>query len=258
MTTTPAGVYVAIGMPMSAETPKPNRETWRDWIAPGEPEPDDLLTRDELIDELRRQGYPVRPHDLQNWQSAGVIPYGVNRWHAGAVRTIYPIWMIDLLRLLKTLRKNGHNMGEIREMLRSTFRRRVVVNTTAGNLELGSTRATLVIRPPRAEATARAFPPAIEFREPIRGCGSAKITLDGSATAHVRRAEDAATLLPEETVAVAMSMAAPPGLAPRIAETAREAEQVFGRCFVRAEVRLVDEGGDVVVFRFDTPPAPES
>ena len=99
---------------MDTATPaKPKRQTWQDW----RPEdrnlaPSDLLTRDQLIQHLTDKGIRVSVDDIRNWQGAGLIPYGIRRRHEGATRTLYPPWMVDLLRLLRVLQGQGMRLND--------------------------------------------------------------------------------------------------------------------------------------------------
>ncbi len=69
---------------MPTEAPsKPKRETWRDWMSPEAPEPTELLSRDELVNQLRQEGIKVSAADLRNWQDDGIVPYGIRRWYQG-------------------------------------------------------------------------------------------------------------------------------------------------------------------------------
>jgi hypothetical protein len=108
---------------MPTET-KPQRETWRDWEPEGTPEPELLLTRDHVLDQLRDEGFIVSRNDMRNWQTAGVIPYGINRWHEGAVRTLYPGWAAPMLRSVRTLQGEGRKLPEIRDRIRARWRDR--------------------------------------------------------------------------------------------------------------------------------------
>ena len=104
---------------MTTEVPtKPTRETWRDWEPIGAPEPNELLTRDELLSRLQAEGVTVSADDLRNWQLAGVIPYGERRWHAGATRVLYPAWMVGTVRNLRRLQGEGYKLGQIGPQLR--------------------------------------------------------------------------------------------------------------------------------------------
>ncbi len=108
-------------MPTNARD-KPKKETWLDWLPGGTPEPpvDELLTRDDLLEGLRRDGVVVREDDLQNWQGAGIVPYGVRRRHPSSRtgRMLYPWWMGHVLRDLRVLQAEGRSLRSIAPILR--------------------------------------------------------------------------------------------------------------------------------------------
>ena len=107
----------------AAETTKTAREAWLDWVSPEgradallDAEP--LLTRDELIAEMKSTGAEVTPRELTRWQSLGVIPYPQKRRYHGKVRGTYPQWAISTIRLLKSLQNDGYTLREIGPLLR--------------------------------------------------------------------------------------------------------------------------------------------
>jgi DNA-binding transcriptional MerR regulator len=99
------------------------RETWLDWI-PDEVreeallEAEPLLTRDELITELKNKGAEVTPRELTRWQSLGVIPYPQKRRYRGKVRGVYPQWAIPTIHLLKSLQDHDYTLRDIGPLLR--------------------------------------------------------------------------------------------------------------------------------------------
>jgi len=82
------------------------------------PEPAKLLTREELIAEVQRVGESVDVDDTRNWQRDRIIPYGIRRWHNGAMRTLYPIGMADLIIHLRALQRAGEPLAAIGPQLR--------------------------------------------------------------------------------------------------------------------------------------------
>ncbi len=102
---------------------KSTRQNWFDWVSPEgqeeaalEAEP--LLTRDELIAELRNKGDDVTPRELTRWQSLGVIPYPQKRRYRGKVRGVYPQWAISTIHLLKSLQEHDYTLRDIGPLLR--------------------------------------------------------------------------------------------------------------------------------------------
>jgi len=141
-------VYGAIpgasGGPVSASSvERAKKETWADWLPPDAPAPTELMTRDELLTRLREEGLAVSRDNLRDWQSAGVTPYGINRWHEGATRTLYASWVVNVIRTLRAMQADGHKLPEIRDALRRT------------------TFWPVTFHPPAATATAEASPPTL-------------------------------------------------------------------------------------------------
>src|SRR5688500_16922142 len=108
-------------MPVETRT-KAKQETWRDWApdAP-EPEPNTLLTREELLDRLSREGLATTGNQLRYWQSAGLIPYPIKRRIGQAVYAYYPPWIIRLVGVLRQLqgRRTGAKLAAMRPTLRT-------------------------------------------------------------------------------------------------------------------------------------------
>ena len=107
----------------TAEKTKAARESWLDWVpeegrdeALLDAEP--LLTRDELVAELRQGGEDVTARDLIFWQTVGAIPYPVKRQRQGAPRAYYPRWMISTIHLLRNLQEQGYKLREVGPFLR--------------------------------------------------------------------------------------------------------------------------------------------
>ncbi len=112
------------GVAPAKPTAKPNKETWRDWLAEDAPEPTGLVTRDTLLDRLRNEGLGVGVYDLRNWQWAGIVPYGVSRWdpETRTTRAFYPPAMADIVRTLLARKADGHKLADLGPELRDQFR----------------------------------------------------------------------------------------------------------------------------------------
>ncbi len=107
---------------MPAETtPQPKRETWRDWLPEGVPEPDlaELLSRDELIQALQDRGIDVSARTLAYWESEGVTPRPVRRWRGGAPAALYPSWFVDAVAFVRQSQASGIPLRIIGPLLRS-------------------------------------------------------------------------------------------------------------------------------------------
>ena len=103
-------------------TTKPG-ETWFDWMPPEGREDalldaEPLLTRDELIAELKKLGVEATPRDFNLWQQRGALPSPLRRRHKGATRAVYPRWMIGLVVKLRDFQGDGRKLREIGPILR--------------------------------------------------------------------------------------------------------------------------------------------
>ncbi len=110
-------------MATEATTKPKQKETWLDWLVPGQLEPKPLITREELVDRVRQLGYRVNTGDLRYWEAEGILPQAVKRWHDGATRALYPEWMPYLVASLRDYQADGVPLNEIAERLRATFYR---------------------------------------------------------------------------------------------------------------------------------------
>ena len=62
---------------MTTATPQkvPSQETWVDWLAPGQKEPADLITREQLVAEVEALGFKVSANDLRYANQADRGPH---------------------------------------------------------------------------------------------------------------------------------------------------------------------------------------
>src|SRR4051794_17405494 len=101
------------------EKAPPKHETWEDWLPEGAPAPDQFLTRDELVDRLRRYGIDVDARDLRFWERSGVLPRPVKRRYNGATWALYPDWSsrpngyLHLIRRVRQLQAEGYKLQQI-------------------------------------------------------------------------------------------------------------------------------------------------
>jgi DNA-binding transcriptional MerR regulator len=99
------------------------KETWRDWF-PDAPEPDRLFTRDEVLEFAARDGTKVTTSNIRYWEALGIIPRPIRRWHGDAVHAVYPIWVANLLRQVRTFQREGYNLRQIKHHIRTLARLR--------------------------------------------------------------------------------------------------------------------------------------
>src|SRR5688572_13396519 len=83
-------------MPADPDEP-PEQETWRDWLPSDDPDPTDLLTREDVIAEVQRRGHGLTVNELRYLEAQGVLPRPVRQWHQGAVHALYPPWICTLI-----------------------------------------------------------------------------------------------------------------------------------------------------------------
>lgn len=112
-------------MPRAAPD-KPKRETWRDWLPPGVPEPEQRFTREEVVEWLAKRHVagmrPISAGDIAYWERIGVLPSGVRQWHEGSARALYPHWYWLLARQVRALQHAGFSLDEIRPRIRTHAR----------------------------------------------------------------------------------------------------------------------------------------
>ncbi len=223
MTMAPLPVDLAgVGEPgwdMSTQTAKPKRETWRDWQPPGAPEPEQLLTKEQLLAELRKMGEHISARTLNHWQAIGLIPRPVRRWYEGKPASLYPAWMPELVALARGRRSDGDNPDEIARSL----------------MEWVAEQKT----PTRY----------IEGSDTIQVGAHVDIHLGTHASAHVRRDDSPAATAYEDALATAQD-------AVNALATARE--RWAGVPVHRARLQLFDEHGQRDDHWWHIPPAPDA
>lgn len=117
---------------MTSTSSKKERVTWRDWQPPGTPDPDELLTREELVARMNDLAIDVDATDLRYWEGLGVLPRGVRKRIDKATYVFYPRWLMQSVELLRRLQAIGLSLEEIAPRLRETAADAVqVANETA-------------------------------------------------------------------------------------------------------------------------------
>lgn len=108
----------------TAAPARPKKATWVDWVKDGapNPKPEDLITRDEMIDRLHEAGVPITTRELRYWEAEGALPRPVRRAHTGATRAVYPNWVLALVPRARALRHQGVPLPEIGVHLRLMLR----------------------------------------------------------------------------------------------------------------------------------------
>jgi hypothetical protein len=95
--------------------PDAKRETWADWLPPGEDEPpiEELITRAELLDYAAAIGYPTNVNSLRYWERLGAFPRAVRKGRDGGARALYPRWTVWLIPTIEEMRKRGKSWDEL-------------------------------------------------------------------------------------------------------------------------------------------------
>ena len=208
------GTVTVAGAPVTARI-MPEKVSWTRWQADDPIDPGELITRDDLIQRLTAEGVAVTAADLIYWQRRGVIPYGERQWIGRVARVYYPGWMVDVIRELREQQAKGNRLRFLRPHLSAlakelTSRHRHVVAADAGQMT-GVDSATM-----RAA------------------------TVHLGEAAHPLTAEAHGTSAASANLTVAYSP-----IAFHAMEIARIYEQGGAPRIKRAEVRLIDERGNV-------------
>ena len=93
-------------------------ETWVDWMPPEAPA-SQLLSHDELLEELRARDITVSAATLEHWRRNGVLPRPVRRAHRGSVRPVYPYWFVPAIQHLRELQAEGRTLEQITPVMRA-------------------------------------------------------------------------------------------------------------------------------------------
>jgi DNA-binding transcriptional MerR regulator len=101
---------------MPNKATKQRRETWIDLWPAGvsPPTTEDMLSRAELLEELRAQGVNVPESTLIWWESSGVLPRAIRRFRDGRAHALYPTAAVDAIRHLHQLRSAGQPLDRIK------------------------------------------------------------------------------------------------------------------------------------------------
>lgn len=118
---------------MTTTSPKKERVTWRDWQPPGTPDPDELLTREELVARLNDLAIDITASDLRYWEGLGILPRGIRKRVGRATYVYYPRWLMMSIELLRRLQGYGWSLEKIAPRLRETVPMAMqIANETAG------------------------------------------------------------------------------------------------------------------------------
>ncbi len=113
------------------------KQTWRDWMPEGAPEPDRILTRDELVERLRYYNIDADTESIRFWERAGILPRPIRQRRDGATRTTYPEWVIFLVQRIRQLQSEGFSLEQIRPRVRRSAELMLLGKAEDGERELG-------------------------------------------------------------------------------------------------------------------------
>ncbi len=105
---------VAEVIPSMPKATSPRLE-WLDLLPDGAPAPalDELLTRDEVIEETRRHGVDLDEVTLRYWEGAGVLPRPSRRRRDDGVWALYPRWALPVIRDVRGHQAAGRRLRDI-------------------------------------------------------------------------------------------------------------------------------------------------
>ena len=208
------GTARAGGAPATARI-MPEKVSWTRWQADDPIDPGELITRDDLIQRLTAEGIAVTAADLIYWQRRGVIPYGERQWSGRVAHVYYPGWMVDIIRELREQQAQGGRLRFLRPHLSALAKELTSRHRHVDAADVGQMTGV-----ERAEMRAA--------------------TVHPGGTAHSLAAEVHGT----SSASADLTVAYPP-IAYHAMEIARIYEQGGAPRIKRAEVRLIDERGNI-------------
>ena len=150
---------------MPADTAK--KETWQDWWPEETVAPEELLTRQAVVDRLRGEGVDVTVFDLTNWEKRHITPRPTRRRVGRTTQAMYHPRELDVIRTLRALQDQGLPLSQIGPELRGRFPRRHTVRVPTATASEEGLAPTIVTVSADLEAHLRAF--ARQHEEDIGG-----------------------------------------------------------------------------------------
>jgi len=80
---------------------------------------DDLLTRRELLEEVRKRGHAVSEGSLRFWERTQLLPRPVRRHRDGAGFALYPSWAAPAVTHVAELRAAGKTLEQIAPVMKA-------------------------------------------------------------------------------------------------------------------------------------------
>jgi DNA-binding transcriptional MerR regulator len=92
--------------------------TWRDVLWFKYLKDEDFLTRPELVEKVREQGFDVDEGTLVFWEKRGILPRAIRRHRDGAPRALYPPRAIEVVITIRELQQGGMTLNLIEPMMK--------------------------------------------------------------------------------------------------------------------------------------------
>lgn len=115
---------VAAAVTAAQTKPPPNKETWRDWLPPGfpEPPPEELVDLDQLLGLVTKLGSGVKTtttaREIRYLQTLGIVPRPTFQHRNGVNVGVYPRWVRSVVWNALIMRRDRVSWDDIRSMIR--------------------------------------------------------------------------------------------------------------------------------------------
>jgi DNA-binding transcriptional MerR regulator len=161
--------------------PRTLKESWAAWLPLDAPEPatDDLLSKDELIAELRSRGVVVSPRLLTFWQEANVLPAPFRRNVDGVSQARFPPAAVEVIVALRRLQATGYSLADIGERLRAAAKPLVQAGASDRMaIGMGEAAGVREFREPTDDDMVSALAAARARFEAVSGLAATKLALE--------------------------------------------------------------------------------
>lgn len=79
-----------------------------------------LMTREQFLSELKRQGFDLSERNLKEWHAFGLLRRPVRRWHEGAVRALYEPAFVQEALAARALLDAGYSRERARTIMQAS------------------------------------------------------------------------------------------------------------------------------------------
>ena len=113
-------------------TSKNGHQTWLDLMPPGNrPAKAEMLTRDELLTELKDRGVELNDTTLVFYEKSGVLPRAVRSRRDGSPVALYPDAAVDWIAYARQLQDSGTPLSQLAPLVRT----HVLLSTGHGEID---------------------------------------------------------------------------------------------------------------------------